>query len=201
MLEQLDVELNAQGVHMALVEMRIRLQDLVQRDGLFETFDRDRFSPPSIPESLRSEERSNHPRRGRRDPFPPAITRHRRSEGKMTNPNSGSAEETAEAAYGSVDQPESADVRAFASVVLSTLSFLTLLRLADRRDRTPARAVGLFIATTTESITGATLGLITVTQTRDDRPNRNFLLGAAGLVLGVITTLLNFNWMRTRRRM
>ena len=45
MLEQLDKELNANGVHMAFVEMRTRLQNLVQRYGLFETLDRDRFYP------------------------------------------------------------------------------------------------------------------------------------------------------------
>ena len=45
MLEQLDQELNAGGVHMAFVEMRTRLQNLVQRYGLFETLDRDRFYP------------------------------------------------------------------------------------------------------------------------------------------------------------
>jgi high affinity sulfate transporter 1 len=45
MLEQLDRELNAAGVHMAFAEMRGRLQDLVRRYGLFETLDRDRFYP------------------------------------------------------------------------------------------------------------------------------------------------------------
>lgn len=45
MLEQLDRELNASGIHMAFVEMRTRLQDLVRRYGLFETLDRDRFYP------------------------------------------------------------------------------------------------------------------------------------------------------------
>jgi high affinity sulfate transporter 1 len=45
MLEQLDRELNAAGIHMAFVEMRSRLQDLVLRYGLFETLDRDRFYP------------------------------------------------------------------------------------------------------------------------------------------------------------
>jgi high affinity sulfate transporter 1 len=45
MLEQLDQELNAQDVHMAFAEMRTRLQELVQRYGLFETLDRDRFYP------------------------------------------------------------------------------------------------------------------------------------------------------------
>jgi high affinity sulfate transporter 1 len=45
MLEQLDRELNAKGVHMAFVEMRSRLEHLVQRYGLFETLDRDRFYP------------------------------------------------------------------------------------------------------------------------------------------------------------
>ncbi len=45
MLEQLDRELNAEGIHMAFVDMRARLQDLVFRYGLFETLDRDRFYP------------------------------------------------------------------------------------------------------------------------------------------------------------
>ena len=45
MLEQLDQELNAVGIHMAFAEMRTRLQDLVRRYGLFETLDRDRFYP------------------------------------------------------------------------------------------------------------------------------------------------------------
>ncbi|HXN61311.1 MAG TPA: sulfate permease [Acidimicrobiales bacterium] len=45
MLEQLDRELNAAGIHMAFAEMRTRLQDLVRRYGLFETLDRDRFYP------------------------------------------------------------------------------------------------------------------------------------------------------------
>jgi high affinity sulfate transporter 1 len=45
MLEQLDKELNAQGVHMAFVELRTRLQQLVQRYGLLETLDRDHFYP------------------------------------------------------------------------------------------------------------------------------------------------------------
>ncbi len=45
MLEQLDRELNAAGIHMAFVEMRARLQELVLRYGLFETLDRDRFYP------------------------------------------------------------------------------------------------------------------------------------------------------------
>ena len=45
MLEQLDRELNAAGIHMAFAEMRARLQDLVRRYGLFETLDRDNFYP------------------------------------------------------------------------------------------------------------------------------------------------------------
>jgi high affinity sulfate transporter 1 len=45
MLEQLDNELNAQGVHMAFAEMRDRLQEVTLRYGLFETLDRDHFYP------------------------------------------------------------------------------------------------------------------------------------------------------------
>jgi high affinity sulfate transporter 1 len=43
MLNGLDLELNAEGVHIAFVEMRTRLKDLVLRYGLFETLDRDHF--------------------------------------------------------------------------------------------------------------------------------------------------------------
>jgi MFS superfamily sulfate permease-like transporter len=45
MLEKLDLELNAAGVHMAFAEMRSRLHDLTLRYGLFETLDRDHFYP------------------------------------------------------------------------------------------------------------------------------------------------------------
>ena len=45
MLEQLDLELNAAGIHLAFVEMRTRLQEMVLRYGLFETLDRNRFYP------------------------------------------------------------------------------------------------------------------------------------------------------------
>ena len=45
MLEQLDRELNAQGTHVAFVEMRSRLQQLTLHYGLFETLDRDHFYP------------------------------------------------------------------------------------------------------------------------------------------------------------
>jgi high affinity sulfate transporter 1 len=42
-LEQLDLELNEAGVHLAFVELRTRLQELVLRYGLLETLDRDHF--------------------------------------------------------------------------------------------------------------------------------------------------------------
>ncbi len=45
MLEQLDNELNAAGVHLAFAEMRSRLQDLTLRYGLLETLDREHFYP------------------------------------------------------------------------------------------------------------------------------------------------------------
>ncbi len=45
MLRQLDTELNAAGVHLAFVELRDRLQDLVLRYGLLDTLDRDHFYP------------------------------------------------------------------------------------------------------------------------------------------------------------
>lgn len=45
MFEQLGRELNGRGTHVAFVEQRTSLQDLVQRYGLFETIDGDRFYP------------------------------------------------------------------------------------------------------------------------------------------------------------
>ena len=44
-LEQLDKQLNEQGVHLAFVELRDRLEVLLLRYGLFETLDRDHFYP------------------------------------------------------------------------------------------------------------------------------------------------------------
>jgi high affinity sulfate transporter 1 len=44
-LEQLDNELNAAGVHIAFAGMRTRLQELTLRYGLLETLDRDHFFP------------------------------------------------------------------------------------------------------------------------------------------------------------
>ncbi len=43
MLDQADRQLNATGVHLAFVELRGRLQDLVLRYGLLETLDKDHF--------------------------------------------------------------------------------------------------------------------------------------------------------------
>ena len=61
MLEQLDQELNVQGVHMAFVELRTRLQQVVQRYGLLETLDRDRFYP-TLESGLAAVQReSGHP--------------------------------------------------------------------------------------------------------------------------------------------
>jgi high affinity sulfate transporter 1 len=45
MLEALDLELNAAGIHLAFVELRSRLADLVERYGLYETLDAERFYP------------------------------------------------------------------------------------------------------------------------------------------------------------
>jgi MFS superfamily sulfate permease-like transporter len=45
MLEQLDRELNDKGIHMAFVELRDRLQDLVRRYELFDQIDQRHFYP------------------------------------------------------------------------------------------------------------------------------------------------------------
>jgi hypothetical protein len=107
---------------------------------------------------------------------------------------------------GDAAEQEAADERltnslAVASLALSGIGFLTLLRLADRRDRTPLRALGLFLATTLESTGGTVLGLKAAGRSKESAPTgKGFLVAAAGTVLGVISTVLTFNWMRTRRR-
>jgi high affinity sulfate transporter 1 len=45
MLESLDRELNERGIHLAFVELRTRLKELVLRYGLMDTLDRDHFYP------------------------------------------------------------------------------------------------------------------------------------------------------------
>jgi high affinity sulfate transporter 1 len=84
MLESLDVELNAKGMHMAFVEMRARLQDLVFRYGLYETLDRERFYP-TLDAGLAAIERESSPPEppeppeppGHRAPPPPGTTENR----------------------------------------------------------------------------------------------------------------------------
>jgi hypothetical protein len=120
------------------------------------------------------------------------------------NDSNGSAPlgETPVSLNGTGDDKTTLHALAVGSVALSGLGFLTLLRLADRRDRTPARALGLFFTTSVESVSGGILGLYAASRFRDaEQPGKGFLLAAAGAVLGVITTALNVNWMRTRRRL
>jgi high affinity sulfate transporter 1 len=45
MLKTLDEELNAHGIHVAFVDLRTRLQDLIVRYGLDQTLDKDHFYP------------------------------------------------------------------------------------------------------------------------------------------------------------
>jgi hypothetical protein len=110
------------------------------------------------------------------------------------------------AGAGDKAEQEAADERltnslAVASLALSGIGFLTLLKLADRRERTPFRALGLFLALTVESTGGTVLGLVAAGRSKESAPSgKGFLLAASGTVLGVITSILTFNWMRTRRR-
>lgn len=57
MLEDLDNELNAKGIHLAFAELRGRLQDLTLRYGLMDTLDADHFYPSldAAIEAVRSE--------------------------------------------------------------------------------------------------------------------------------------------------
>ena len=100
------------------------------------------------------------------------------------------------------EQGDSVAVLGIAPVALSWLGFLTLLKLADRRDRSPARALGLSFATSLETIGGTVLGFTAVRRASGSRHSgKGLMLGAAGAVLEVISTILNFNWMRTMRRL
>jgi high affinity sulfate transporter 1 len=65
MLERLDDELNEQGVHIAFVELRTRLHDLVHDYGLLRTLDRDHFYS-TIDDALADIDRS----RGGDEPAP-----------------------------------------------------------------------------------------------------------------------------------
>jgi high affinity sulfate transporter 1 len=74
-LERLDRELNAKGVHVAFVELRDRLKDRVLRYGLLETLDRDHFYP-SVNTALAAIEHDQPPSAtGSRDESPPANDR------------------------------------------------------------------------------------------------------------------------------
>ena len=101
------------------------------------------------------------------------------------------------------DTDPALDPLALASVALSAMGFLTLLRLADRRDRTPAKALGLFLTTTVESTAGTGLGIHAIRRSRghgSPEHGKSFVAAAAGVVIGVITSALTLNWMRTTRR-
>jgi hypothetical protein len=94
-----------------------------------------------------------------------------------------------------------ADLLGAASAGLGALGFLTLLRAADRRERTPARSLGLWLAATAESQGAVLLGALAVSKRRGSGvPGRGVILGAAGVVLGSLSLVLNLNWLRTRRR-
>ena len=96
---------------------------------------------------------------------------------------------------------DSVQILGAVSIVLSAMGFLTLLRLADRKDRAPASALGLFFRTSVTTLDGTVSGLVAASRTEDSKgPGKGLLLGATGAVLGILATVLNFNWMRTRRR-
>jgi len=95
------------------------------------------------------------------------------------------------------------DVELFgaASAGLGVLGFFTLLRLADRRNRSPARTLSLWLAATAESKGALVLGALAIKKCRvAGTRSRGVLLAAVGVVLGSLSLVLNLNWMRSRRR-
>jgi hypothetical protein len=121
----------------------------------------------------------------------------------MTTSDSNGSTTTADGSPVSVEgEDDSPRLLGLAAIALSAVGFLTLLRLADRRDRSPAKALGLFFATSLETLGGTVLGLVAARRaSNSQQPGVGLLLGSAAAVLGVITTVMNFNWMRTRRRL
>ncbi len=99
------------------------------------------------------------------------------------------------------DEDQQVDLLGAASAGLGVLGFLTLLRLADRRDRSLGRGLLLWLAATAESKTALLLGAVAITRARrSGAPGRGFLFAAVGVVLGSLSLMLNLNWLRTRRR-
>jgi hypothetical protein len=121
----------------------------------------------------------------------------------MTTVNDAAASGTGDGDAPSIEEPEDpVNVLGGASVALSAVGFLTLLRLADRRDRAPARTFGLFLTTSLATIIGTVFGLIAVRHATDsEQPGKGLLLGASGAMLGIITTLLSIRRMRIRHRL
>ena len=67
------------------------------------------------------------------------------------------------------DSEQSVEMLGVVSIILSSLGFLTLLKLADRTDRSPARALGLFFATSCETIGGTITGLVAASRASESR--------------------------------
>ena len=92
MLERLDNELNAEGVHLAFAEMRSRLRDLVHDYGLHRTLDSDHFYD-SVDHAIAAIERRlrdgskrcpNHERVGRHaGPCATAVAHSRRRDSRQ----------------------------------------------------------------------------------------------------------------------
>ena len=73
MLERLDEELNADGVHLAFAELRSRLRDLVHDYGLHPTLDRDHFYD-SIDDAFAAIDPTGTKGRPNREPHPDRPT-------------------------------------------------------------------------------------------------------------------------------
>ena len=88
-----------------------------------------------------------------------------------------------------------------ASAGLGVLSFFTLLRLGNGRERSPLRTLAVWLAATAEANGATVLGALAIKKNRATGvPSRGLLLAAVGVVLGSFSLVLDLNFLRTRRR-
>ncbi len=88
------------------------------------------------------------------------------------------------------------------SFAVSGIGFLTFIKMTDRSTRTPAKGLGLFLATTIGFAGGTIMRIVALNQIRHAESHERGLLAAiAGVAIGSLTGLLTLNWLRTARQL